>query len=464
MASFTSVDSEVPFAWGAKPRRALSAAGSQRFKVSTGVLEYGPPPWRRVPPVLRLQGLAHDYGATRGVGPITLDLEPGIHGLVGPNGSGKTTLLKTILGFLRPTAGRAEVLGIDVTRDIRAVRARVGYMAENDVFVPGLNAAQTVRLAAELCGLAPARAHEAASEALHAVGLGEEALHSPNRLSTGQRQRMKLASALVHTPQLLFLDEPTNGLDPRGRRQMLDLVREVADERGISVILSTHILPDVQAVCQSAVVLRDGQLVAHDHVGAGKVQPLWFDVEVLGDTQTFLEACQRRRLKVREARAGWQVGCSEAAVLYEVARATDVVLLRAVPSRAGIEDAIMEQLEGGALAARSTSGVSARGTPSRPSSPHRPGASCCGTATSAWRRRGEAGHSSSSSRSSSRRPSAASRTPSRAASASTRRRGAAPSGSTPSRSAPSCSLSGHRSSPTTCASTRPCSTSASPCG
>ena len=298
-----------------------------------------------MPTVLRLRGLAHHYGSTRGVGPITLELPAGIHGLVGPNGSGKTTLLKTLLGFLAPTAGSAEVLGIDVAHEVRAVRARVGYMAENDVFVPGLNAAQTVRLAAELCGLAPARAHEAASEALHAVGLGEEALHSPNRLSTGQRQRMKLASALVHTPRLLFLDEPTNGLDPRGRRHMLDLVREVAQERGISVILSTHILPDVQAVCESALVLRDGRLVAHDRVGSVRVEPQWYDVEVLGDTQAFLDACAKKRLQVREARAGWQVRSGGAEVLYQLAQQADVSLLRAVPSRAGIEDAILEQLE-----------------------------------------------------------------------------------------------------------------------
>ncbi|MHB8634152.1 MAG: ABC transporter ATP-binding protein [Thermoplasmatota archaeon] len=298
-----------------------------------------------MPPVLRLMGLAHHYGSTRGVGPLTLDLEPGLHGLVGPNGSGKTTLLKTLLGFLQPTAGRAEVLGLDVARDIRQVRAQVGYMAENDVFVPGLNAAQTVRLAAELCGLAPPRAHEAASEALHAVGLGEEALHSPNRLSTGQRQRMKLAAGLVHTPRLLFLDEPTNGLDPAGRRKMLTLIREVAQERNISVILSTHILPDVQAVCDSALVLRDGLLVAHDRVAGGKVETRWFDVEVLGDTDAFRAACRKEGLKVREARGGWQVASGDAAVLYDLARTSDVVLLRAVASRSGIEETIMDQLE-----------------------------------------------------------------------------------------------------------------------
>jgi ABC-2 type transport system ATP-binding protein len=298
-----------------------------------------------VQPILRLEGLERNYGSTRGVGPVTLDLEPGIHGLVGPNGSGKTTLIKTLLGFLGPTAGRGRVLGLDIAKEIRQIRARVGYMAENDVFVPGLNAAQTVRLSAELSGLPPAMAYEAASEALQAVGLGEEALHSPNRLSTGQRQRMKLASALVHLPQLLFLDEPTNGLDPKGRRQMLDLIAEVARERGLSVLLSTHILPDVQAVCDSVLVLRDGQLVGREKVAVRLVEAQWYDVDVLGDTPQFLAACKKAGLKTRNARGRLQVSAAQANALYEAAHEARVVLLRAAPARAGIEDAILDQLE-----------------------------------------------------------------------------------------------------------------------
>ena len=301
-----------------------------------------------VVPILRLQGLAHHYPGARGVGPVSLQLDEGIHGLVGPNGSGKTTLLKTLLGFLPPSAGRAEVMGLDVARDILQVRRQVGYMAENDVFVPGLNAAQTARLAAELCGMAPARAHEAASEALHAVGLGEEALHSPNRLSTGQRQRMKLAAALVHAPRLLLLDEPTNGLDPKGRRQMLELIREVAAERRMSVILSTHILPDVEAVCQSAIVLRDGQLAAHEPVRAARASEAWLDVEVLGDTAAFLAACKAAKLPARRGRTGIQVASHDVRPVYAAAQASHTILVRAVASRGGVEDTLLEHLEASA--------------------------------------------------------------------------------------------------------------------
>jgi len=303
-------------------------------------------------PILSLQDLEKRFPNGKGVGPLDLELGAGIHGLLGPNGSGKTTLLKTLLGFLTPTRGAAMVLGRDVRSDALGVRRLVGYMPENDVLVPGLSAAQTVRLAAELCGLPPGRAHEAASEALHAVGLGEEALHAPNRLSTGQRQRMKLASALVHAPRLLFLDEPTNGLDPKGRRMMLRLIDEVSREKGISVILSTHILPDVEAVCQDAVVLRDGRMVAREDVRARTVQrqaqDTWFDVAALGGLEPFLEACRNDGLVVRQLRAGAQVAAPDPMRLFALARKSGAVLYRAMPGTEGVEDAVLAHLEGGA--------------------------------------------------------------------------------------------------------------------
>ncbi len=302
-------------------------------------------------PLLQLRGLSRHYGAVRGVGPIDLELPTGIHGLLGPNGSGKTTLIKTIMGFLPPSAGRGSVLGHDILTGSMQIRRHVGYMAENDVVVPGLNAAQTVRLAAELCGFHPARAHEAAAEALHAVGMGEERLHSPNRLSTGQRQQAKLAAALVHAPRLLILDEPTNGLDARARRTMLELIAEISREKDISVLLSTHILPDVQAVCQDAVVLREGQLVAVEPVQARLVERnadrTWFDVQVLGGAERFLEACAKERLTVRSGRTGPQVAAKEAGQLLQLARKAGVVLSRVVPATVGVEEAVLERLEDG---------------------------------------------------------------------------------------------------------------------
>ncbi len=302
-------------------------------------------------PLLELRALSRHYGEARGVGPIDLDLEPGIHGLLGPNGSGKTTLIKTIMGFLPPSGGRGKALGHDILTGSMQIRRMVGYMAENDVVVPGLNAAQTVRLAAELCGFSSARAHEAAAEALHAVGMGEERLHSPNRLSTGQRQQAKLAAALVHAPRLLILDEPTNGLDARARRTMLELITEISREKDISVLLSTHILPDVQAVCQDAVVLREGLLVAIEPVQARLVERhadrTWFDVQVLGGSEQFLAACAKERLQVRTGRAGPQVAAKDAIQLLQLARKASVVMSRVVPATVGVEEAVLERLEDG---------------------------------------------------------------------------------------------------------------------
>ncbi len=299
------------------------------------------------PPVLELSGLGHHYGGQRGVGPVDLRLGPGIHGLLGPNGSGKTTLVKTLLGFLAPTAGSGKVFGHDIARDSLKVRRMVGYMAENDVIVPGLSAVQTVRLAAELSGLSPGRAHEAAAEALQAVDLGDERFHAPNRLSTGQRQKVKLAAALVHAPRLLILDEPTNGLDPRGRIRMLRLIREITSEKDISVILSTHILPDVEAVCQQAVILREGRLVANEVVGSRQAVSAavhtWYDVQVLGSAAPFVQACEAQGFAVDERR-GLRVAAPDLAALLACARSVHQVLLRAAPVTRGVEEAVLEHL------------------------------------------------------------------------------------------------------------------------
>lgn len=305
-----------------------------------------------VRPLLRLDGLEKSYGKQRGVGPVDLELPPGIHGLLGPNGSGKTTLIKTLLGFLEPTAGRAQLLGFDVVRHQLDIRRRIGYMAENDVLVPGLTPTQTVRVAAELCGIPAGRAHEVASEALHAVGMGDERFHAPQRLSTGQRQRVKLAAALVHSPDLLFLDEPTNGLDPAGRRALLDLIREVSVEKDISVILSTHILPDVEAVCDDAVVLRDGRLVAIERVGARalaqEADKTWFKVDVLGDPEGFLAVAQKANLAATQDPTGIRIAAKNVAAVFQVAKKADVLLTTCAPATTGVEEAVLGHLHGGA--------------------------------------------------------------------------------------------------------------------
>ncbi len=299
--------------------------------------------------LLRLEGLCKDYGKTRGVGPLDLELAPGVHGLLGPNGSGKTTLIKTLLGFLQPTAGRGEVLGHDIVKHRLTIRREIGYMAENDVLVPGLTPVQAVRLGAQLCGLSSARAHEATAEAMQAVDMGDERYHAPQRLSTGQRQKVKLAAALVHAPRLLFLDEPTNGLDPKGRAALLRLIRQISEEREISIVLSTHILPDVERVCDDAVVLREGKLVAVEQVHGRAIQKegerTVFHVEPLGDVDRFAAACKQAGMTPKRHTTGLLIAAPSAAEILDVAKQTRTLLMRVSPNTTGVEDAVMVHLE-----------------------------------------------------------------------------------------------------------------------
>jgi ABC-2 type transport system ATP-binding protein len=199
---------------------------------------------------------------------LTVDVEPGIIGLVGANGAGKSTLIKILLGLLPPTAGRVRVLDLDPSTDAGAVRARVGYMPEHDCLPPDLAAAEFVTHMARISGLPKTAARERASEALRHVGLYEERYRQIGGYSTGMKQRVKLAQALVHDPDLLLLDEPTNGLDPAGRDAMLELIHRIGTEFGISVVVCSHLLGEVERICDSLVAIDAGHLLRADRVSA----------------------------------------------------------------------------------------------------------------------------------------------------------------------------------------------------
>jgi ABC-2 type transport system ATP-binding protein len=192
---------------------------------------------------------------------LTVALEPGIVGLVGANGAGKSTLIKILLGLLPPTSGRARVLDLDPMTDPAQVRARVGYMPENDCLPPDLIAAEFVTHMARMSGLPRTSARERASEALRHVGLYEERYRQIGGYSTGMKQRVKLAQALVHDPDLLLLDEPTNGLDPAGREAMLTLIHRIGTEFGISVVVCSHLLGEVERICDALIAIDAGQLL-----------------------------------------------------------------------------------------------------------------------------------------------------------------------------------------------------------
>ena len=211
-------------------------------------------------PVVTLDGVTVVYGAQRALQDVSATFAAGAVGLLGPNGAGKSTMIKALLGFVVPNTGRMRVLGRDVAAQPLDIRARVGYMPENDAHIPGMNAVTFVAYCGELSGLPPADAMQRAHEVLFYVGLGEARYRAVDTYSTGMKQRIKLAQALVHDPDLVFLDEPTNGMDPKGRDEMLELVRDLAHNKGVNVIVSSHLLPDVEYTCDDVVVMDKGRV------------------------------------------------------------------------------------------------------------------------------------------------------------------------------------------------------------
>jgi ABC-2 type transport system ATP-binding protein len=198
---------------------------------------------------------------------LTVELEPGIIGLVGANGAGKSTLLRILLGLLPPTSGSATVLGYDTARDGTTLRRFLGYMPESDCLPPDVSAADLVGQMARLSGLPASAARERSAEVLRHVGLYEERYRPIGGYSTGMKQRVKLAQALVHDPRLLLLDEPTNGLDPAGRDEMLGLVRRTGTEFGIAVIVASHLLGEIERVCDFLVAIDAGRLIQAAPIG-----------------------------------------------------------------------------------------------------------------------------------------------------------------------------------------------------
>ena len=233
-------------------------------------------------------GLTKRFGHVTALDDLSVDVEPGITGLVGANGAGKSTLLKILLGLIPATEGRARVLDLDVATDGPAIRERVGYMPEHDCLPPDVTATEFVVHMARMSGLPTTAARERTADILRHVGLYEERYRPMGGYSTGMRQRVKLAQALVHDPSLVLLDEPTNGLDPAGRDDMLDLIRRVGTEFGISAIVTSHLLGELERVSDGIVVIDGGRLLRHTTTAAVTAETPVVTVEVDGDVQPLL--------------------------------------------------------------------------------------------------------------------------------------------------------------------------------
>jgi len=273
-------------------------------------------------------------------------------GLLGPNGAGKTTLVHTLLGFHAPCAGTARILGYDVGKEQRAIRGLVGYMPENDAFIAGMSAVRLVRLMAEISGLPPREALERAHEALFYVGLGEARYRRVETYSLGMKQMVKLAQAIVHGPRLLFLDEPTNGLDPPHRRRMLDLIREIKNGGGVHIMLSSHLLRDVEEVCDEVLILREGEIATYCDLEAERqANRKFIEVETLGDNAVFAEeigrlGCEYALLDPHKLKLVLPAGV-EIRHLYRIAADRAVQIRRLDYRRDSLQDIFLRAMEVG---------------------------------------------------------------------------------------------------------------------
>ena len=251
--------------------------------------------------LIRTVRLTKRFARVTALDGLDLELEPGIIGLVGANGAGKSTLIKILLGLLQPTSGSGEVMGFDVFRQGPELRQFVGYMPEHDCLPTEVSATEFVAHMAQISGLPRAAARERTAETLRHVGLFEERYREMRGYSTGMKQRVKLAQALVHDPRLMLLDEPTNGLDPEGRDEMLHLIRRIGMEFGIAIVLSSHLLSEIERVCDHLVEIEDGRLVRSAPMTALTAPTSVLAIEVDGDAGQLADRLREQGVAVNRS-------------------------------------------------------------------------------------------------------------------------------------------------------------------
>ena len=302
--------------------------------------------------VATIRNLTVQYKSFTALRDFSCDIPEGCTGLLGPNGAGKTTLLKTILGFVKPAAGGGEVLGMDILHSGRKIRQKLGLMPEQDCHIPGMSAVEFVAYAGELAGMPAHIALQRSHEVLEYCGLGEARYRNVETYSTGMKQRIKLAQALVHGPKLLLLDEPTNGLDPAGREDMLDLIRSITHGKGVNVLVSSHVLPDIERVCDQVIVVVKGELRK-----TGSIQDLKkiaghpVDVELREASLLFAEAVEKAGLQILSLqRQTYRLKASLdikeiQKIVYSAARETEVQVRGFQLAERSLEDAFMDAID-----------------------------------------------------------------------------------------------------------------------
>jgi ABC-2 type transport system ATP-binding protein len=299
--------------------------------------------------VIETEVLSKVFGRQLALDGITLKVNGGAIGLLGPNGAGKTTLMKCLLQLQPITSGSARLLGREVGREGREIRKRVGYGPEQNCHIPGMAGCEYVTYCAQLSGLPFQAARQRAHEMLDFVGMGQERYRKIETYSTGLKQRAKLAQAIVHDPEIVFLDEPTNGLDPKGQAQILELVQSLWKTYGITVVLSSHLLQDVERVCEQIIIIARGRVLVHDTLENLKARKRGAaEVVVAGRHHELQEACQRRQWPCELLPNGHlkvEHNADSLNPLLNVLHELKLAPLEVIPSPNALEEAFVQALE-----------------------------------------------------------------------------------------------------------------------
>lgn len=298
--------------------------------------------------LIELEDLTKTYGAVTALAGLSVGLPKGAVGLLGPNGAGKTTLIRALLGLIAIDRGRGRVMGLDILADPLEIRRKAGFAPEDECLFPGLTGVRFVAYAGELVGMPPRDALQRAHEVLDYVELGEARYRRVESYSTGMKQRLKIASAIVHDPKLLILDEPTNGMDPAGREEILELCRDLSRAKGMNLLISSHLLPDVEAVCDHVVVLGGGKLLA-----SGRIEELkrahdrQFELRTRGDQRRFANLLTQRGATAQPVNDHLLIELPEganAALLWEIADANEEQIRSLRPRRSTLEEVFLRAL------------------------------------------------------------------------------------------------------------------------
>lgn len=250
---------------------------------------------------VEVKDLHFNYGKVKALDGVNLKLPGGAIGLLGPNGAGKSTLIKILLGFLTPDKGEGLVLGYDIKKQQSSIRRYVGYMPESDCLIPGMDAVSFTSYLGELSGMPRQEAMKRAHEVLFYVGLEESRYRNLETYSSGMKQRLKLAQAIVHDPKIIFLDEPTSGLDPRGRIEILDLIMDISSKKDIQVLISSHILSDIESVCSYVVILTKGELASQGKISDLKqINYSLYEIKAFENVERFIDGLRNIGCKVEQ--------------------------------------------------------------------------------------------------------------------------------------------------------------------